>query len=188
MVTRSTGSLAAIGRTLVAAIAILGASPSQADPLPTENEVKAAYLFNFARFVEWPATAFEHPHSPFVIGVIGDETMADVLRTTVAGRAVRDRPVVIEELVTAADARVHILFVGAGQTFALPRVLRQVEDRPILTVGDIEGFAEGGGMVRFALEQNRVRFDVNRHEIERAGLDISSHVLRLARRVLPDTG
>jgi hypothetical protein len=119
---------------------------------------------------------------------MGDDAMAEVLRETLAGRTVRERPVVVEEVRSASEAKVHILFVGAGEHFVLPRVLRQLEDRPILTVGDMDAFADRGGMVRFVLEEQRVRFEVNRPQIENAGLEISSHVLRLARRLLPDDG
>jgi hypothetical protein len=183
MVTRRHGPCLRTKAALIA-IAWLGAVDVSAQGA-TENEIEAAYLFNFARFVEWPEQAFGGPLDPFVIGVIGDAAMADALREIASGRRVRERPVVVEELRSVSRARVHILYVGSSETFAWPRMLRQLEDKPMLTVGDMENFASRGGMVGFVLEQQRVRFEVNLERVEAAELNVSSHVLRLAKDIFP---
>lgn len=178
-------------RLFVAALAtgLAGEAASEAPLLrPTETEVKAAYLFNLARFVDWPAWSFDSPGSPFIIGVLGDDLMTETLRATLEGKTVRGRPVAVEQWRRAEDVRAHILFIGAQESFVLPRVLRQLDDRPILTVGDMDAFAERGGMVSFVLERRHVRFDVNHERVQRAGLQMSSQVLKLARRLTSDEG
>jgi hypothetical protein len=174
-------------RTLAATLATLVALATVAQPIrPTDTEVKAAYVFNLARFVNWPADAFEAPQSPFVFAVLGDDIMLEVLRDVVRGKTVRGRPVVVEECQRARDLRAHVLFIGSRESFVLPRLLRELDDRPILTVADMEDFAERGGMVSFLLERQRVRFDVNNVQARHSGLEISSEVLKIARRVVPE--
>ena len=154
---------------------------SEAVP-PTEQEVKAAYLYNFAKYVEWPTSASPEPQ--WVIGVLGDADFGDVLEKTLSGKSVRERPFVARRLQDPQEAaHVHILFIGAAEAPRLPAILKSLEASRALTVSDIDGFAEKGGMIGFRIDGKKVRFDISPQTATRAGLRISSQLLALARVV-----
>jgi hypothetical protein len=148
-----------------------------------EYQVKAAFLLSFATFTEWPATAFESPSSPLRICVMGDDPFDGSLARTVQGETVAGHPVVTHHLDSGeALTDCHVLFV--------PRAAdaRAVLDRggagmPVLTIGESDGSGRAGAIINFALDQGRVRFDVNRTAAERQGLRLSSKLLRIARLV-----
>lgn len=157
---------------------------ARAAPVPAEHQVKAAFLYNFARFVDWPAWALDGARSPFIIGVLGDDPIADTLTLMLADKDVRGHPIEVHRWSEARDIdRAHILYIGPEESFVLPRVLQSVEGRPVLTVADIDAFAERGGMVGFRVEDRRVRFDINIDKATEAGLSMSSQLLKLARIV-----
>jgi len=146
-----------------------------------EYGLKAAFLFNFAKFVDWPPAAFE-PAAPFTLCVFGDDPFGAVLDSTVAGEAVAGRPIAVRRGTRIADLKgCHILFVSRAERGRLPEVLAAVRGGNALTVGESDGFLADGGMIRFYLEANKVRFAVNLAAVERSPLKISSKLLRLAR-------
>jgi hypothetical protein len=148
-----------------------------------EYEIKAAYLFNFARFVTWPATAFPTHDVPFVICVLGPDPFGTTLDQTVAREVVDGRSLHARRIAGPEDsAGCQIVFVGtgAGSEADLPEALR---DRPILTVGDGDAFARKGGTIGFRFEDNTVRLTVNPDALKRAGLAMSSQLLRVANLV-----
>ncbi|HEV2105009.1 MAG TPA: YfiR family protein [Candidatus Eisenbacteria bacterium] len=183
---RGVGGLA---RVLVAAgLTLLGLAAavvlSRAQNGPTEYEVKAALLYNFGVFTEWPASAFEGPASPFVVGVVGDNPFGDALAHTLAGKRIGAHPVALRLFRRPEDVSdCHILFVAASERSRLDRVRAALGDAPTLTVGDMDGFADGPGMIGLSLEGGRVRMAVNRANVARAHLVISSRLLALARIV-----
>lgn len=146
----------------------------------TEYEVKAAYLYNFATLVDWPAPA----NGPIVIAIFGQDPFGNVLDREVQGKAIDGRPVVVRRL---SDFRrlkdCQILFVSAAEKRRLEEILSAVRGEAVLTVGEFEGFLGAGGNVNFTIEQRRVRFDVNLRAARQAGLRISARVLNLAREV-----
>lgn len=147
---------------------------------PTESEVKAAYLFNFARYVTWPAGAFASAADPLRICVVGDEGFREVLAETVAGKQVGDRPVIAESRGSAAEGGdCHVLFLPSGRAGQVSGL----SGRSVFTVSDVEGFAAGGGIANFVVVDSKVRFEINAKAAERAGLQVSSRLLRLARVV-----
>jgi hypothetical protein len=154
------------------------------NPPPGEYEVKAAFLFNFAKFVEWPPDAFSGPDSPLVIGVIGEDPFGETLERTVAGKQAQGRPMEVRRWrrVEAVET-CHILFVGDSQSEGSRSLVGEMSQRPVLTVGESETFAGQGGIIRFVLESNRVRFEINHQSAIRAGLRISSRLLALASHV-----
>lgn len=171
-------------RWVLLAIAALLAAPhalSQAPPL-NEYQVKAVFLYNFARFVEWPAAALDRGGDTFVIGILGEDPFGAALESTVRGEVIHDRRLVVRHFSSAGEAASgHIVFIGspAGERFG--PALAELARAGVLTVGDSERLAGPGVVISFRLEQNRVRFDVNLEAAERAGLKISSHLLKLAR-------
>jgi hypothetical protein len=149
----------------------------------TEYELKAAYIFNLAQFVTWPASAFESPQSPLRICVIGSNGFGAVLEKTVENEAANGHPLVVDN-VRSLDTlpRCHIAFVPAANSDT-DAVLRATANRAVLTVGEAASFLEAGGIVRFVVAGGRVRFDINVKPAAAAGLTVSSRVLQVARYV-----
>jgi hypothetical protein len=143
-----------------------------------EYQLKAAFLLNFARFTEWPASADGPPGRPLTICLLGDDPFGPLLDSTVAGKNANGRPLAVRRLGKSdAPAGCEILFVSK------PDLLRPAAGQPILTVGESSGFARAGGAVGFFLEDNRIRFEINLDVVQRAGLKVSSRLLDLARVV-----
>ena len=152
----------------------------------SEYQVKAVFLFNFAQFVDWPASAFPDSTAPLVIGVLGDDPFGPYLDETVRGETVRGRPLQIRRYRKIEDIGIcHILFVSPSEESRLEDVLANLKHRAILTVGDGAGFAQRGGMIRFVWERNKIRMRINVAAAEAAQLTISSKLLRAADIVTP---
>ena len=146
-----------------------------------EPEVKAVFLFNFAQFVEWPDSAFPARGSAFVIGILGDDPFGRVLDDVVRGEVVNGRALVVERFRRVeAIGPCHILFIGQFNAEQYSHIFATLERRPILTVGDTDGFAALGGAIRFVTAQNRIRLRVNMAAANAASLTISSNLLRSA--------
>jgi hypothetical protein len=146
----------------------------------TEYEVKAAYLYNFARFVEWPRESLGAPDAPFVVGVLGEDPFGDVLDKTMAGKRVWGHPVAVRRLDDPEDAaRCHMLFVSASERDRL-RTIVKAASQSTLTVGETDEFARVGGMITFRVDERRVRFQINPARAGQARLKVSSQLLKLA--------
>jgi uncharacterized protein DUF4154 len=162
------------------------ASPSPSAPAsptdpPSEYRVKALYLYNLARFVEWPAEARREAEAPFVIVVLGRDPFGSVLDDTMAGKAIENRRIEVRRLGRVEDAGdAQIVFVSASERRDLPAILKALDRPGVLTVGEWDGFAEQGGMVTFLVQEGRVRFEINPRRAEEAGLKVSSQLLKLA--------
>lgn len=149
-----------------------------------EAEVKAAFLFHFAHYMEYPSGAFENDKSPFVIGVLSKSPVTDALQKVVRGKNVNGRSIVIRQLGMDKELRkCHILFIPKDEADKLPAILEILADAPVLTVGESANFASKGGIMGFFTEQNRIRFEINPDSARRAHLIISSKLLSLARIV-----
>jgi hypothetical protein len=151
-----------------------------------EHQVKAAFLFNFAQFIEWPTNALPQPQAPLIIGILGPDPFATVLDEIVRGEAVKGHPLVVQRYRELEDVGAcHILFINETDATKLERIFARLNGRNILTVGDTEAFTQRGGMIRFFTEQNKIRLEINVAATHKAGLTISSRLLRLARIVSP---
>lgn len=149
-----------------------------------EAEVKAVFLLNFAKFVEWPPEAFAGPQAPIVIGVLGADPFGEILDRTIAAESVNGRPVAVKRFESIADLEpCHVLYISSSEKARLPEILAQLETAKVLTVGDMKRFARRGGAINFVSEQNKIRFEINKKAADRAGLKISSQLLKLARMV-----
>lgn len=164
-----------------------GSTPAvAASPAPvTEVAVKAAFLFRFGSFVEWPARSFGGPEDPFVIGVAGAEEIASELRDIVSTRTMDGRPVRVEELAPgqSPDA-LQILFVGRNAAADFGRLTDALGEAPVLVVAETPNALTRGGMINFAVVDSRVRFDVAPANADKQGLHISAQLLAVARRVI----
>jgi hypothetical protein len=173
---------------IVAVLLALAAGPgrAQAPPAPTEYQLKAVFLFNFSQFVDWPAAAFADDNSPLVIGVLGRDPFGAMLDEIVRGETVNGRPLAVRryESIAQLDA-CHILFIDRSQVEQLGAIIAALKGRSVLTVGDFEGFARGGGIIRFVTVGNKIRLKVNLVAAQQAKLTISSKLLRPAQIVEP---
>ena len=152
-----------------------------------EYEVKAAYLYNFAKFVEWPAKAFPSDKSPIVLCVFGKDPFSGELETTVLGKTMEGRA--FETRHTNRVEELHVcqmVFVSDGEAKHIAEILAVVKDAPVLLVGESPKFAEDGGEIGFVLQDGKVHFAVNVDAVERAHLRVSSKLLSLAKIVHDD--
>jgi len=168
---------------LVCFLALAVTAEAQSARAP-EYEVKAAFLYNFARFVEWPSQAFPSPSAPFRICVLGRDPFGDAVSNIVKGKTISGRSIHNMQVQSPAEARsCHVLFLSQSDPETLKQGLERLRDLPILTVGESAGFLPLGGMINFVLEQDRVRFEVNLAAAERHHLKLSSKLLAVARVV-----
>lgn len=167
-------------RTFLLALAFLsGAAAAQ----PQEHEVKAAFLFKFLSFIEWPAQSFARASAPLVIGVLGADDVHFALQEIVPGRSAQGRPLEVRKLKEGErTAGVHLLFVGRAAAAALPNLPAQ---SGLLVVSEADGALEQGAMINFLRVDGRVRFEVAPDAAERRGLRISSRMLAVAQHVKP---
>jgi len=150
-----------------------------------EYQVKAAFLYNFAKFVEWPPSGFRSATAPLQICILGQDPFGQELRDLVSTKTVNGRKFEVDYVVDARLARAcHILFIAASEKSRVKQILESVRGTVALTVSDTEGFAEQGGMIDFLLDNDRVLFEVNRAAAEQAGLKISSKLLGVAKAVI----
>lgn len=182
--------------TFPASILILTAAASCGRPLaagtnassnaPLEYEVKAAFLFRFAQFVEWPADTFKRAGEPFTYCTIGEDPFRGALERTLNGKSIGQRALRVEHLSGAGKiGECQVLFVGGpGDKKHVADTLANAGSMPILTVGETEQFAENGGSIGFCTEDNKIRFEVNLDAAGKAGLKISAKLLALAKTVL----
>ena len=149
-----------------------------------EYEVKAAFLYNFTKFVEWPPQAFPQPSAPLRLCVLGQNPFGDSLAKIARGKSISGRPIVSTQLQSPAEVRsCHVLFLNQSDLGTLRQDFDRLRDLPVLTVGESADFLPLGGMIRFVLEQERVRFEINLEAAERHHLKLSSKLLAVARVV-----
>lgn len=162
---------------------LVSAVSTRAQPTrPSEYQLKAAFLFNFAKFVDWPPTAFATNSSPLVIGVLGEANpFGEDLAKTVRNKTINHRPLQVKEIQAVTEAtNCHILFICTSEKKRWPEIFAGLRQTPALTVGETDRFLQSGGMINFVLERNRIRFEINDEAAKKAGLKISSKLLGLA--------
>ena len=150
---------------------------------PSEYAVKAAFIFNFAKFTEWPAAASGAPHGQIVLCAFAGEAYRAAL-AAIDGKAVQGRTIRVRRGVRPDEIKsCHMMFIAESEERRIPELLRVVKGSPVLTIGDANGFAEAGGMIGLINADNRVQFEINNEAAQRAKLKIGSQLLRLARLV-----
>ena len=147
---------------------------------PAEYDVKAAFLLNFTRFVDWPQTPTERAASAFSICILGDDPFGDSLNRIVSGESIKGRPLRVKRIRKWPDA-CEVLFIPASQPSS--KAMLADVGRDVLTVGETPEFLRDGGMIRFLIEGQRVRFDINRQAVESSSLKMSARLLAVARVV-----
>ena len=148
----------------------------------SEYQVKAAFLYNFAKFVDWPEDALGNSNAPLIIGVIGDDPFGGALDQAINGRTINGRAMLVRRLKWGHDLRsCHILFISSSERKRLPQIIQSLRGASVLTVGDMGQFNQQGGIINFILQANKVRFEINSRGADQARLKISSKLLSLAK-------
>lgn len=170
---------------LLSAVLWPGQPATAAEPVVTkEYQVKAAFLYNFTKFVEWPAEKFADAKAPIIIGVLGLNPCGAVLAETIKDRKVNGRGIQVRQISTVAEVReLHLLFITVAETNRFEGLEAALREGAVLGVGESEAFLTRGGTIRFALEDDKVRFEIDLNSAERAQLRVSAQLLKLARKV-----
>jgi hypothetical protein len=149
-----------------------------------EYQVKGAFLYNFAKFVEWPTSAFQSPTQPIALCILGRDPFGHWLKEIIEGRSVDGRALVLRHISNASEAgSCHMLFAGSLEPKRTWTALSAIRIPALLTIGDCATASEGGAIINFTLEGDHVRFEVNNEAAERGKLRISSRLLSLARNM-----
>ncbi len=169
-------------RMIVAVTGLLFAVSSVlAEQKPNEYQVEAAYLYNFGRFVEWPAKGTTTKSDAFTICVLGEDPFGQALDATFAGATIENKSVVARRISSPNDSTdCQILFLSSSEANRLNKIIESLNKTAILTVSDMPQFSKRGGMIQFVLEGSRVRFEVNLSATQKAGLTLSSELLKVA--------
>jgi hypothetical protein len=153
-------------------------------PKVSEYQVKAIYLFNFGRFVQWPPNAMAAKGDAFSICVLGQDPFGASLDSTLAGETLEGKPLAVKRISTPRDAgECRILFISSTEENHLKEILVALDESSILTVSDMPAFSRRGGMIQFVLEGDKVRFEINLAKAETAKLTLSSELLKVATTV-----
>jgi YfiR/HmsC-like len=151
----------------------------------SEEKVEAAYLHKFLNYADWPPAVFPQADTPYVIGVAGDDTVADELARIAAGRSVNNRGVIVKRMLPGdAVNDLHVLFVGRGERGRLAQWLRPAKGRPILTVSAADGALDLGSIINFRTVDDRVRFEVSVDAAELSGIRLNSRLFSVATNVV----
>ena len=173
-------------RAIAVAVALMmtGGSSAFAQAPASESQVKAAFVYNFLKFVEWPAGAFASAQDSLVVGIVGTSPTAEAAAVFLAGKGVHTRPIAVRRLPPDAPIiGVHAIFVGELRDSTDPQMLLEAASTNVLSIGEARGFATRGGVIGLLVEDQRVRFEINPEAADSAQLRISSKLLALAKLV-----
>ena len=185
---RRLATLVAVAALATVCLAIPGLAGEQA-AANQEYQIKAAFLFHFAQFVEWPAGAFKDGNGALTYCTVGEDSFRGALDDSLRAKVIGEHGVRVQHL-KQSDA-VHdcqVLFIGAAQSKNAASILASVKGEPVLTVGETPHFAEDGGMIGFCLEGNKIRFEINAAAVSAAKLKMSARLLTLAKTVIGTAG
>ena len=158
------------------------------NPRPTDYQVKATYLYNFGRFVEWPGQVAAAQGGSFTVCVLGQDPFGPSLDATLAGETIGGKTVVAKRISSAEESGdCQILFLSLTDDSRLNKIIADLDKKAVLTVSDMSQFVKRGGMIQFVLEGKKVRFEVNLMATQHAGLTLSSELLKVATAVRRDT-
>jgi hypothetical protein len=150
----------------------------------SEYQVKAAYLYNFLKFIEWPPEAFKSESAPFVVGIMGDNSFSETIEQTIKGKSIKGRQLEVKRLKWGQGLRIcHILYVSSYEQRHLAQILQITKGASILTIGEMDQFTEQGGIINLTMEENKVYFEINLGAAEQSQIKISSKLLALAKNI-----
>ena len=161
---------------------------AQEEAVQMEMRVKAAFLYKFIGYIDWPPSSFARPDTPVLIAVVGADSLAAEVTQAVAGRTVNDRPVTVRRLKPGEPLDgVHVLFVGKAESARLPQLAQSAQQRSILTVTESDGALAQGSIINFVMAERRVRFEIALDSAEKSRLKLSSRLLAVAQQVRTGT-
>ena len=147
-------------------------------------QLKAAFIYNFLKFIDWPPQSFSNTDAPFVIGILGKDPFGSTLDNALIGKNVRGRPILVRRLENEASAlQCQVLFVSSSERKRFKQILGKTAGRPILTIGEAEEFGLSGGIINFVVEENKIRFEINIDAMKQSGLKADAQLLNLAKIV-----
>lgn len=150
---------------------------------PSEAELKAAFIYNFIKFTEWPPADLANKNEPFVIGVLGKDPLGAVLDKTIEGETYQQKAIVVRRFPRMEESvgQSQVLFISSSEEANLATIFKLLDGQAVLTVSEIENFAQRGGVIKLAKESNRIVFEINLDSVKRAGLAMNAQLLKLAR-------
>jgi len=158
------------------------------DQAALERNVKAAFIYKFTNYIEWPQNSFSQPDTPLTIAVMGDDQLAAELNQLVSGRIVNGRPIAVRKIQDIEPSiAINILFVGHNESARLNEVVGALQARPILIVTESEGSLTQGSIINFLVIDGHVRFEIAQNSAEKRGLKLSSRLLAVAQNVQTET-
>jgi len=161
--------------------ALLNGSMRGQELAPSEYQVKAVWLLNFARFAEWPTNAFPDPRAPFVVGVVGKDPFGKNLERAFEGKVFKGRPFAFKRISSRVQTQgCHILFIPSSEGRRIRDWPERLKGEAVMTVSEVEGFLDYGGTVNFVLKDNTVRFEINVKAAQSAGLKLNANLLKVA--------
>lgn len=180
---RNFSALAVPGIFLVLFTASIAASAEL--PRASEYELKAAFLFNFIKFTDWPADELAKSDDRFIIGVVGKDPFGAALDKIIEGETVHNRAIVARRFSRMDEAvtNSHVLFISSSEDTNLPAILKILDQRSVLTVSDMDNFAQRGGIISLKKENNKIVFDINLETAKRVGITMNAQLLKLAKIV-----
>ena len=156
--------------------------------IPREYDVKAAFLYHFVQFVEWPADTSSSDTTPFIYGILGDDPFGVSLEDIISSKTIHGRPLTLKRFRSLDELEFcHVLFIGSSESERLQQILDTLQPWHVLTVGETEQFAHKGGIINFVIEDKKVRFEINVEAANQAALKINSKLLRLAMIIRPES-
>jgi hypothetical protein len=181
---RSTARILAFSALIVAFVPDRTASA----PISSEYQVKTAYLYNFAKFIQWPEGTFTDTTEAIVIGIVGEDPFGNLLDEAISQRRAQGRPLRVERYHNLADiGHCHLLFVSRSEAKQQSELFRALADSNVVTIGESPDFTKEGGQVRFFLSKSQtIKIEINRTAVHRAGIFISSRILKIARIYKPE--
>jgi hypothetical protein len=177
--------IACAGGALVHLAPAFGVQAAQVASAAGEYELKAAFVFNFIKFTEWPADESNKSDEPFVIGVLGKDPFGGALDRVIDGETIHNRKIVVRRFARMDDlaANSQILFISASEEHNLGAVVKLLDGQAVLTISEIANFTERGGVIELKKDGNRIVFEVNLSAAKRAGLSLNAQLLKLAKAV-----
>ncbi len=181
------GRRAALSALVLIVLGLLGPGTAASDPEPEgEAHLKVEMIYNIAKFIRWPTSTFDASGGQMIFAVVGEDSLAAILVSTLSQRSINGRHVFVRLIRRAQDmAGCHVLFISTSAEHRVAELLATAQHQALLTVGDSPGFVAAGGMVDFVREDNRLRFQIAPGRAEQAGLKVSAKLLALARVVEP---
>lgn len=151
-----------------------------------EAKLKAAYIFHFLQFIEWPDSTFANENSPIVLAVLGKDPFGKILDETINSEKIGKRAIILKRIESVSEiGSCHVLYISSSEENKYKNILKHIGISPVLTISDIINFGLAGGDINFYIEENKVRFAINVQGVKESDLRISSKLLRLAKIINP---